>query len=240
MEIKRLKHLPICPQMQRQRRLKQQQKLQRRPKKAFEQSVSWIDDRKYYNQLSLKEELAAWERVQKRYSKGTDERKKADREVYRVQQELIKEKEKILKDEFDNSSKWIDERKHYNELGLQEELAAGERVQKRYLEGTEERKKADREVYRVKQELIKTEDERVKNWLDNINESAKKKYKEDYDNAVEVINDKKYYNQLSLNDELTTWKEIQKKYSVGTNERKNADKESLQTRTGNQQGQYRL
>ena len=92
------------------------------------------------------EELDAWERVQSRYLEGTEERKKADREVYRVKKE-------IAQAEFNASVEWIDERKYYNELSLYEELDAWERVQSRYLEGTEERKKADREVYRVKKEI---------------------------------------------------------------------------------------
>lgn len=70
-------------------------------KKSFNNSIQWIDEKKYYNQLSLNEELAAWKRVQTRYIEGTEERKKADREVYRVQNEINKVSEeyqsKVLK-----------------------------------------------------------------------------------------------------------------------------------------------
>ncbi|MCF8018196.1 MAG: tape measure protein [Vallitaleaceae bacterium] len=71
---------------------------------AFDKSVKWIDDRKYYDQLSLSQELAAWQRVQSRYLAGTDERKKADREVYRLQKELTSKK-KALDTEYYNSQK---------------------------------------------------------------------------------------------------------------------------------------
>ena len=115
-------------------------------KSLYQETVEWIDERKYYLELSLEEELATWERIQHQYKKGSDERKRIDREVFRVKREIEKE-------EYNTSLSWIDERKYYNELSLTEELAAWQRVQKRYLKGTDERKRADREVYRVKKEL---------------------------------------------------------------------------------------
>lgn len=57
-------------------------------KTAFEESLAYIEDRKYYNTMSLNTELAAWERVQKRYKQGSDERRKADREIYRLKNEI--------------------------------------------------------------------------------------------------------------------------------------------------------
>lgn len=115
-------------------------------KKMFENSKRWIDERKYFNELSLQEELAAWEWIQARYKAGTEERKTAEREIYRIKQEINKKS-------FEDSKKWIDERKYYSELSLTEELAAWERVQSRYMQGTEERKTADKEVYRLKKEI---------------------------------------------------------------------------------------
>lgn len=117
-------------------------------KQKYENSKAFIDKRKYYDQMSLKEELAAWERVQARYKKGTKEREEAERNVYRVKKELQKA-------ELDNSKRWVEERKYYNQLSLMDELKAWERVQSRYLEGTEERKQAEKEVYRVKKEINK-------------------------------------------------------------------------------------
>jgi tape measure domain-containing protein len=178
-------------------------------KEAFDASVSWIDDRKYYNKLSLSEELKAWEDIQKRYLQGTEERKKADREVYRVKKELYAQ-------DYKNSIEWIDDKKYYNELNINSELEAWERVQKRYLEGTEERKKADREVYRLKNEIIKLEE-------DNSKKS--------FDDSVSWIDDRKYYNKLSLSEELEAWERVQKRYLEGTEERKKADREVYRLKT---------
>lgn len=49
---------------------------------AFE---DWINEKQYYGELSLMDELAGWENLQKKYRAGSEERMKIDREVYRVQ-----------------------------------------------------------------------------------------------------------------------------------------------------------
>jgi tape measure domain-containing protein len=183
-------------------------------KDAFRAAVEWIDERKYYNQLSLQEELEAWQKLQRQYIAGTDERKRADREVYRVQMALIKMEEDMLRAQYNHSLEWIDERKYYNELSLQEELAAWERVQSRYEKGTSERKKADREVYRLKMALIRMEEEEVT-----------EAYKRQFNNSLNWIDERKYYQELSLNEELAAWERVQARYLIGSEERKKADRE---------------
>jgi hypothetical protein len=147
-------------------------------KEAYDKEIERIEDKKYYNQMNLKQELATWQTLQKKYKEGSDERKKADREVYRLKQEIIK-------DEFDKSVSIIDERKYYNKLSLTEELAAWVEIQNKYKAGTEERKRADREVYRVKQELTE----------------KKKALEDDYYQKTKEINDKLKQDIQSLTDE---------------------------------------
>jgi hypothetical protein len=66
--------------------------------KQFQHSLDWIEQEKYYKRLSLEEELAAWQRVQARYDKGSKERIKAEREVFRVEQELNDQREQMVKE----------------------------------------------------------------------------------------------------------------------------------------------
>jgi len=178
-------------------------------KADYNKSIEWIDKKKYYNELSLNQELEAWTRIQKKYKEG-DEHEKADREIYRIKQELLAKKEESAKAEYDNSINWIDKKKYYNELSLEDELSAWERVQKRYTVGSEERAKADREVYRIKKEIVDAQ----------LNLS-----KEEFNKSIEQIDERKYYNQLTLAQELRSWKELQAKYVEGTEERKKADME---------------
>ncbi len=126
-------------------------------KSAFEKSMEWIDDQKYFDRLNLQQELAKYEEMTKQYKQGSEERKKLDREIYRVKKEITAEQMALEEKQFTKSKEWISDRKYYNELTLQEELAAYERVQSRYQNGTEARKEMDKEVYRVRKELIEKE-----------------------------------------------------------------------------------
>lgn len=58
-------------------------------KQGLESFQTWLEEKKYYSEISLKEELAGWEALQKMYAEGSEERIKIDREVYRVQNELV-------------------------------------------------------------------------------------------------------------------------------------------------------
>lgn len=137
-------------------------------KKAFDKAVEWIDERKYYNKLSLEEELAEWKKLQQEYGKDTEERKRADREIYRVKNE-------IQKAAYDAEIARINDLKYYNKLTLSEELQEWQSMQAKYAEGTEERKAADKEVFRVYNELVekrKTIDENYYAKVKELNEKA--------------------------------------------------------------------
>jgi tape measure domain-containing protein len=115
---------------------------------------------------------------------------------------VAKEAEKAAREAFNASASWIDERKYYNELSLYEELDAWERVQARYLEGIEERKKADREVYRVKQQITKADMDFAQQVIDTTREATRKKieYEQEYYDKCQEINDRLKNDIQSLND----------------------------------------
>lgn len=175
---------------------KMAKKATEKAKNAFNNFKEWISDKKYYDELTLEEELYAWEEASKYYSKYSDIKKEADKEVYRVKKELEEEA-------FNSSKEWIEDRKYYNQLTLKQELEAWERIQTKYKEGTDKRKEADKEVYRLKQELEE----------------------EAFNNSKEWIDDQKFYDKMTLKQELSAWKRIQAKYKEGTDQRKEADKE---------------
>ena len=179
--------------------------------KGIDAFKEWAEEKKYYGELSLKDELAGYENLQKMYKAGSEERKQIDREVYRLQNELVAAT-------YQASMDWIEEEKYYNRLSLEEELAAYERVQARYLEGSEERKKADREVYRLRNELMDAS----------------------YQHSMDWIEEEKYYNRMSLSDELAAYKRVQSRYAKGTDERKKMDREvyRLEKEISDAQKQY--
>ena len=160
---------------------------------AFE---DWINEKQYYGELSLMDELAGWENLQKKYRAGSEERMKIDREVYRVQNELVSAT-------YQASLDWIEEEKYYKRLSTEEELAVYERMQARYLEGSKERMELDRKVFTLRNQLVD----------------------ESYQNSLDWIEEEKYYNRLSLADELAAYKRVQSRYAKGTEERKKLDRE---------------
>lgn len=154
----------------------------------------WVDEKTYYDELSLKDQLAGWENLQKRYKAGSEERKQIDREVYQLQNELVAST-------YQASLDWIEEEKYYNRLSTEEELAAYERMQSRYMEGSEERKKIDREVYTLRNQLVD----------------------ESYQNSMDWIEKEKNYGRMSLADELAAYKRVQSRYAAGSKEREEMD-----------------
>ena len=126
-------------------------------KTAYEKAMEWVDDQKYYGKLTLSDELNKYNEMVKTYSLSADERKKLDRDVFRVKQEITKQTQDLEAKAFQKSKDWIADRKYYNELSLEEELAAWERVSKSHTSTDEMRKESAKEVYRVKKELLDKE-----------------------------------------------------------------------------------
>ena len=222
--------------------------------KSVKEFEDWLGERKYYNEISLVEELIAWEKVQARYLEGSEDRKKADREVFRLQNELVKAT-------YQYSLDWIEEEKFYNRLSREEELAAYERMQSRYREGSEERKKIDREIYTLRNELVKDSYEHSMDWIDEEKyysrlsleeelaayERVRARYEQGteehkqmareiyrvqndlgkaaFQNAMSWIDERKYYNDLTLADELAAYRRLQAQYEAGTDEHKQMARE---------------
>lgn len=150
-------------------------------KRTYEETVKWVEKQKKVNNLSLEQELAAWENVQKRYKKGSEERIKIDEEIARVEREM-----------YEASSSWIQKRKNFNNLTLVEELAAWKRIQSRYKHGSEQREQADLELYNVKQQLIDANEKYYKDATELQEEftDKRKELEEEYADKVQEINDR--------------------------------------------------
>ena len=129
--------------------------------------------------------------------------KKAVAAAEKAAAKTAEEAEKAAKDAFNASVEWIDERKYYNELSLYEELDVWEYVQSIYLEDTEERKKADREVYRVKKEIAQADADFAQRVIDVSRDAMDKRiqYEEEYYEACRRINDQLERDIRDLNEQ---------------------------------------
>ena len=165
----------------------------------YEYAKTWIDEEKYYKRLSLDEELSAWERIQARYEAGHEYRLQAEREVFRLKQE-------IWQAEYDHALEYIDDEKYYGRMDLSEELNEWKKLYNFTTEGTDERKKAEREIFRLENEIRDTNleyEEKLREIEKNRHEERLKLEEEYYEKAKEV-NDKLARDIQSLNDEYNS------------------------------------
>jgi TP901 family phage tail tape measure protein len=86
----------------------------------FESEKKWIEERKRLNQLSLMEELRAWEQVSQRYAEGSQKRIEAEQNALRVRQEIYNQL-KTASDEYLAKVKEVNENVAKEEQRLNEE-----------------------------------------------------------------------------------------------------------------------
>lgn len=141
---------------------------------SYEGMKEWMDKQKKYHNIDLESQLANWRKIQKIYKVGQDGYYEAMLEIEKVEDEKRKRS-------FNHSKDWIAKEKRLKRLSLLEEFEAWERVQVRYAKGTDERKEADRELFRVKEEIVakmKQIDQDYKNSVKEVNTELKREIDE--------------------------------------------------------------
>ena len=207
-------------------------------KKSFDDVEKWVEEAKSFDELSLAEELEIWDAMISKYAEGTEERLKAEKNAYSVLKELRKE-------DYQNSTKWIDKEKDYNRMSVQEELDAWTRLQERYIEGTDERAEIDKKIYDLKHELIDGDvyalereiqanddliaslEEGTVAYSNAVKEGIylRKLLKDaEYSTSKNWIETEKDYNRLDTKGELEAWERVQARYEDGSEERIEIDK----------------
>lgn len=63
----------------------------------FEFSERWIERERYFKRLSLEEELKAWQRVRDKFKNYAEYRERAEREIFRLEQEIAQRREEMIK-----------------------------------------------------------------------------------------------------------------------------------------------
>ncbi|ANY70408.1 hypothetical protein BBD42_30860 [Paenibacillus sp. BIHB 4019] len=129
-------------------------------RESLSDSEAYLSHKKAMGQLALAAELKAWEKMQARYLKGTEERMKADEQVYAL-------KKALLQESMSKSESYIAHEKAMGRMTLEQELIAWERVQARYAKGTEQRKKADEQVYALRKQLLEREQSDMEKFVAN-------------------------------------------------------------------------
>ena len=186
----------------------------------------------------IQEEINKQKELAATYAEGSIEQINALKEV----EYLESEKAAAM---FEDSKSWIDKEKKYGRLSLEEEIAAWERIQARYAEGTKEREEADYELYQLKNDLIEGNlvliDEEIakqKQLLETLDATsieygeAVKRYDQlmamrgnaRYDNSMDWIQTEEDFDRLGLLQKLAAYKRVQQDTNITLEQRKKIDK----------------
>jgi phage-related protein len=150
--------------------------------------IGKIDESQYISKLRT---------ILKEYAKTSDQIRKVNLEIKKVQEEQAKKAAEIAKKTFEQGKQAIEYQKQIRNVSLEQELQWWNNLAKKFKKGTKERIEAEKEFWRVKEEITKRNFENEKRWFE----------------------EKKYYGQLSLTQELESLNTVAKRYKEGSEER---------------------
>lgn len=151
----------------------------------------YIQKKKDLNQLKLEDEKYIYQQLLKA-AKGNQ------KEIEEINKKIVEADEEAYQKRYANSKQWIADKKYFNQLSLQDELAAYERM-KDYSKGhAEETKEIEKEIYRVKKEIVAKEVQDVK----DANAKILDELKDRVDKEKQIINGKRDSALDSLQSQL--------------------------------------
>lgn len=188
-------------------------------REQYQASTRWMQYKKNLNQLSVDDEIAAYERLQDRYAKYAEIRMEIDENVYRAKS--LKSQES-----YEASNEWIQREEQRMTLSgkteeeiTQMKLDAWKRVRDRYEKDSDYYKQADRELYNIRVQIMR-DAEQALNDLDRKRADAFKALKKSVLDSLKETE----------RDELDSIKERKDAELDVIKEREDAELESLDRR----------
>ena len=124
-------------------------------KSKFEDIESYIENEKFYDNMTIEQEIAIWESVIDKYAEGSEEWVKANKNLYTA-----------LKTSYENNfndiKNYISDEEDYNRMSTKRKLEIWKEAQQQYKLGTKERKEIDKNIYSLTHELIDDDTEALK------------------------------------------------------------------------------
>ena len=169
------------------------------PENTVEALESKFDAIETYNDLTLADEIAYWNRARKLFKDGTDERIKLDKKYFAAVEKLEAEKQKFSEDQLKEYEKLeaerrsieenrvktaqnqLDNYKVYNELTLADEVAFWDSIRQACQEGTDVRIEADKKYFEAKKtmnEKLVAAEKKLQDSLNAIYEKIEKRKSE--------------------------------------------------------------
>lgn len=132
---------------------------------TLQRSINWINERKALGELSIEEEIEAWERVKNNQSNNIEAVKKATLELYRLRQQVMQET-------FSQEERNI---QHLTRLGV---LSVKEQIN------------AYKKLYQLKAQSLQEEQERIENLFDlykDLLQEQQDAIKDAYEEQIDLI-----------------------------------------------------
>lgn len=187
--------------------------IQKIQKQTFDDQLKYFENEYKLGQSTTEQYILNLKEMEKASAKRPEDLQKVQLKIQKAEEDASKERIDILKKEHDEFKSIIEDKKYYNKLSLAEELSMWETARVAYAENTEQRKEADREVYRLRNEIndkvIATNDEMIakvdeleKKEIDSI-----KAVNDEYDKAYESRSNS-LANFAGIFDEITEKTEV--------------------------------
>src|SRR5690606_5379449 len=160
---------------------------------AFNKKMDELEYKFEMGQINTNQFISQVEKLKKTYSKYPEIVRKANLKIKQLEEQEARRKDQARRDQFNKEKQQINDRKHFNQLAMTQELKSWQQLQAKYKQGTDERKEADREVYRLKNEinkqLIELNDEYTSKMME-ANERLKESEKELNDQYNQAVKDR--------------------------------------------------
>jgi TP901 family phage tail tape measure protein len=165
-------------------------------KKRFSEELDKSKDNYKLGKIDTKEYIASLNALKTVYAKLPEQIRTVDLEIQKAQKIAAEEAKKTALKKIDNEKAVIDKKKYYGQLSLEEELKRWKNIIAITKKGSEERIEAEKNVFRVKEEIRKR----------------------DFEKGKTAIDDLVKYNNISLGQQLDALRDLQGKYKQGSEE----------------------
>jgi phage-related minor tail protein len=172
-------------------------------KKSFEADFNKINLKLDAGKIGVDQAVKELEKLKKQYASVPNAVLIIEKEIRQIQGKTAKEREAERKKQFKDELQAIKDRSDLGKISLEAELKQLQTLMAKHKTGSAERIQLEKEIARVKDEILKSQ----------------------FDKEKAVIDKKKYYNELSLTQELALLEKNVNAYKKGSEEREYYERE---------------
>lgn len=179
-------------------------------KKAYEEQMDKAEYKFKMGKINSSEYISELRKIRDEYAKTPAQVREVNLEIKKIQDSHAKELKRIKEQEFKDALKSIKDKAAAGKLSTDQEYAQLKALSEKYKKNSKERLEIEKEMHKVKLKLAKEQEDKLQ---------------KQFDKEKALVEKKKYYNQLSLTDELALYESYVKKYKKGSEQREYYERE---------------